>query len=196
MQQVNRINPLKRISQFFYENSNLKVAILCTVIFGAYLVLVMTHQATGFDIPNSNVKSLGMTFVFKETDILEFFQSRTDRMIEAYINFNLIWDTIFALIYGVMYAVWLSVLLKASAGKVGLLNLIPFLQVIFDWLENYSLGYLAQQYLINGTIVSSMAKISSYFVMIKWVFSGLTYFTMILAIIFLLARLFKPAFPK
>jgi hypothetical protein len=156
----------------------------------------MTHQATGFDIPNSNVKSLGMTFGFKETDILGFFQSRTDRMIEAYINFNLIWDTIFALIYGVMYAVWLSVLLKASAGKVGILNLIPFLQVIFDWLENYSLGYLAQQYLINGTIVSSMAKISSYFVMIKWVFSGLTYFTMILAIIFLLARLFKPAFPK
>jgi hypothetical protein len=196
MQQVNRMNPLKRISQFFYGNSNLKVAILCTVIFGAYLVLVMTHQATGFDIPNSNVKSLGMTFGFKETDILGFFQSRTDKMIEAYINFNLIWDTIFALIYGVMYAVWLSVLLKASAGKVGILNLIPFLQVIFDWLENYSLGYLAQQYLINGTIVSSMAKISSYFVMIKWVFSGLTYFTMILAIIFLLARLFKPAFPK
>ncbi|MEI6800553.1 MAG: hypothetical protein WCO04_15265 [Pseudomonadota bacterium] len=191
MQQVDRINPLKRISQFFYENSNLKVAILCTAIFGAYLVLVMTHQATGFDIPNSNVKSLGMMFGFRESDILEFFQSRTDKMIEAYINFNLIWDMIFALIYGVMYAVWLSVLLKASAGKVGILNLIPFLQVIFDWLENYSLGYLAQLYLINGTIVSSMAKISSYFVMIKWVFSGLTYFTMILAIMFLLARLFK-----
>ncbi|MEI6798504.1 MAG: hypothetical protein WCO04_04725 [Pseudomonadota bacterium] len=191
MQQVDRINPLKRISQFFYENSNLKVAILCTAIFGAYLVLVMTHQATGFDIPNSNVKSLGMMFGFRESDILEFFQSRTDKMIEAYINFNLIWDMIFALIYGVMYAVWLSVLLKASAGKVGLLNLIPFLQVIFDWLENYSLGYLAQQYLINGTIVSSIAKISSYFVMIKWVFSGLTYFTIILAMMFLLARLFK-----
>ena len=191
MQQVNRMNSLKRISQFFYENSNLKVAILCTAIFGAYLVLVMTHQATGFDIPNSNVKSLGMTFGFKESDILEFFQSRTDKMIEAYINFNLVWDTIFALIYGVMYAVWLSVLLKVFAGKVGILNLIPFLQVIFDWLENYSLGYLAQQYLINGTIVSSMAKISSCFVMIKWTFSGLTYFTIILGIIFLLARLFK-----
>ena len=191
MPQVNRMNPLKRISQFFYENSNLKVAILCTVIFGAYLVLVMTRQATGFDIPNSNVKSLGMTFGFRESDILEFFQSRTDKMIEAYINFNLIWDTIFALIYGVMYAVWLSVLLKVSAGKVGILNLIPFLQVVFDWLENYSLGYLADQYLINGTITPYMAQLSSYFVMTKWICSGLTYFAIILGIGFLFVRLFK-----
>ena len=52
MHQVNRMNPLKRTSKFFYENSNLKVAILCTAIFGTYLVLVMTRQAIGFEIPN------------------------------------------------------------------------------------------------------------------------------------------------
>ena len=80
-----------------------------------------------------------MTFGFQESDIIAFFQLRTDKMISAYINFNLIWNTIFSPIYGVMYAVWLSVLLMASEGKFGILNLIPFLQVIFDWLENYSL---------------------------------------------------------
>ena len=191
MHQVMRLNTLKRISQFFYEKSNLKVAILCTAIFGAYLVLVMTQQAIGFEIPDSDVKSLGMTFGFEESDILAFFQARTDEMVFAYINFNLIWDTIFALIYGIMYTVWLSVLLKTSAGKFGIINLIPFLQVIFDWLENYSLGYLAEQYLINGTITPYIAKLSSYFVMIKWVCSGLTYFVIILGIAFLFVRLFK-----
>ena len=112
-------------------------------------------------------------------------------MLSAYINFNLIWDTIFALIYGVMYAVWLSVLLKASARKVGIANIIPFLQVIFDWLENYSIGYLVEQYLINGTITPYIAKLSSYFVMTKWLCSGLTYFTIILGIAFLFVRLLK-----
>lgn len=191
MLQIMRMNPLKRMSEFFHEKSNLKVAILCTAIFVAYLLLVMTRQATGFEIPNSNLKSLGMTFGFEESDILAFFQARTDEMVFAYINFNLIWDTIFALIYGIMYIVWLSVLLKASAGKFGIINLIPFLQVIFDWLENYSLGYLAEQYLINGTITPYIAKLSSYFVMIKWVCSGLTYFVIILGIAFLFVRLFK-----
>ena len=132
-----------------------------------------------------------MTFGFKESDILEFFRGRTENMLSAYINFTLIWDTIFALIYGVMYAVWLSVLLKESARQVGIANLIPFLQVIFDWLENYSLGYLAEQYLINGTIATYIAKLSSYFVVIKWVCSGLTYFAIILGITFLFVRLFK-----
>jgi hypothetical protein len=191
MNQIMRLNPLKRISELFYEKSNLKVAILCTAIFGAYLVLVMTQQAIGFDIPDSDVKSLGMTFGFEGSDILAFFQARTDRMVSAYLTFNLIWDTIFALIYGVMYAVWLSVLFKAFSGKVGIVNLIPFLQVVFDWLENYSLGYLADQYLINGTINPYMAQLSSYFVMTKWICSGLTYFAIILGIGFLFVRLFK-----
>jgi hypothetical protein len=151
----------------------------------------MTRQATGFEIPNSNIKSLGMTFGFSESDIITFFQLRTEKMLSAYINFNLIWDTIFALIYGVMYAVWLSVLLKASARKVGIANIIPFLQVIFDWLENYSIGYLVEQYLINGTITPYIAKLSSYFVMTKWLCSGLTYFTIILGIAFLFVRLLK-----
>ena len=191
MHQVNWMNPLKRTSQFFYKSSNLKVAVLCTAIFGAYLALVMTRQAIGFEIPNSHVRSLGLTFGFEEYDIIAFFQARTEKMILAYVKFNLIWDTIFALIYGVMYTVWLSVLLKAYTGKVRIVNLIPCFQVIFDWLENYSLGYLAQQYLTDGTITPYIAKLSSYFVMIKWVFSGLTYFTVILGITFLLVRFFK-----
>ena len=83
------------------------MAIFCTAVFGSYLVLVLTRQATGFEIPNSNIRSLGMTFGFKESDILEFFQARTENMLSAYINFNLIWDTIFSAIYGGMYAVWL-----------------------------------------------------------------------------------------
>ena len=191
MKPVMRVNLLKRTSQFFYENSTLKVAILFTALFVIYLVLVMTRQAIGFDIPNSNVRSLGMTFGFGESDILAFFQSRTNKMISAYVNFNLVWDSIFALIYGVMYTVWLSVLLKKSSGKFGILNLVPFLQVMFDWLENYSLAFLAQQYLSDGAMTSYMVGLSSYFVMIKWAFSGSTYFTIILGVGFLISRIVK-----
>ena len=182
---------MKRTSGFFYENSNLKVACLCTAIFVAYLVVVMKHQATGFEISNSNISSLGMTFGFNEADILAFFNARTDRMVDAYINFNRIWDTFFGLIYGLMYVVWLSVLFKPFSKKVGFINLIPLLQVLFDWLENYTLGFLAQQYLLDGAITPYMAVLASYFGMIKWTFSGFTYSLIILGMSLLIARFFK-----
>ena len=182
---------MKRISQFFYQNSNLKVAVLFTAIFIGYLILIMTRKATGFELPNSDIKSLGMSFGFDQADITVFFKIRTDDMIDSYINFNLVWDTLFGLIYGLMYVIWVSVLFKPFSEKAGRVNLIPLAQVLFDWLENYTLGSLAQQYLVDGIITSSTADLASDFCMIKWIFSGLTYVLILVGVILLIARRFK-----
>ena len=182
---------MKRTSQFFYQNSNLKVVFLITAIFMGYLILVMIPKATGFELSSSNVKSLGTSFGFDQSDITTFFNTRTDVMIDAYINFNQVWDALFGLIYGLMYVVWVSVLFKPFFNKVGSINLIPLAQVLFDWLENYTLGTLAQQYLVDGTITSSTADLASGFCMIKWIFSGLTYILILVGIILLIVRFFK-----
>jgi hypothetical protein len=182
---------MKRISQFFYQNSNLKVVFLTTAIFMGYLVLVMIPKATGFEIPSSNVKSLGMSFGFDEVDIIAFFNARTDAMIASYINFNQVWDALFGLIYGLMYVVWISVLFKPFFDRVGNINLIPLAQVLFDWLENYALKTLAQQYSVDGTITPSTADLASAFCIIKWTFSGLTYIFILVGIILLIVRFFK-----
>lgn len=151
----------------------------------------MIPQSIGFETQDSTIKSLGTRFGFTESDIFAFFQIRTAEMLSAYIEFNLIWDNIFALLYGTMYAVWLSALLKASERKMGIVNLLPFLQVIFDWLENYSLAQLAEQYLSSETLAPNIAKLSSVFVTTKWVCSGLTFIALFLAMSFLVVRLFK-----
>ena len=181
---------MKRISQFFYQNSNLKVAVLFTAIFIGYLILIMTRKATGFELPNSDIKSLGMSFGFDQADIT-FFKIRTEDMINSYINFNLVWDTLFGLIYSLMYVIWVSVLFKPFSKKAGRVNLIPLAQVLFDWFENYTLGSLAQQYLVDGIITSSTADLASVFCMIKWTFSGLTYVLILVGVILLIARHFK-----
>ena len=182
---------MKRISLFFYQYSSLKVAVLFTAIFIGYLVLVMTHIATGFELSNDDVKSLGMSFGFDKEDITVFFNTRTDDMINAYINFNQVWDVLFGVIYGLMHTIWVSVLFKPFFGKAGSVNLIPLVQVLFDWLENYTLGFLAQQYLVDGTISSSIADLASAFCMIKWAFSGLTYALILVGVILLIYRFFK-----
>ncbi|MDT2078956.1 MAG: hypothetical protein RMX54_11825, partial [Planktomarina sp.] len=159
--------------------------------FIGYLFLVMMSKSTGFELSDSNIKSLGTSFGFDKADIVLFLATRTKEMIEAYINFNQIWDTVFGLIYGLMYVVWVSVLFKPFSKKVGVLNLFPFIQVLFDWLENYTLAAVANQYLADGVFSSVNAKLASIFSIFKWVCSGLTLTLILIGAILMIAQAIK-----
>ena len=186
-----RLMTIKAISNFFYRNSTFLVAVCLTITFIGYLFLVMMSKSTGFELSDSNIKSLGTSFGFDEADVILFFAVRTKEMIEAYINFNQIWDTLFGLIYGLMYVVWVSVLFKSFFRKVGILNLFPFIQVLFDWLENYTLAALANQYLADGVFSSVNAKLASIFSIFKWLCSGLTLTLILIGGILMIAQAIK-----
>jgi hypothetical protein len=175
----------------FYQNSSLLIAIALAIIFTGYLFLVMMSKSTGFELSDGNIKSLGTSIGFDEAEIILFFAARTREMIEAYISFNQIWDTLFGLIYGLMYVIWVSVLFKSFSHKAGILNLFPFIQVLFDWLENYTLAALAHQYLADGVFSSVNAKLASIFSIFKWVFSGLTLTLILIGGILMIAQAIK-----
>jgi hypothetical protein len=186
-----RFGPLSLMSRFFYAKSNLITALLATAIFAGYLVFVLTLQGKAFEVANSSIRSLGTSFGFGQAEILAFLTERSDSMISAYINFNQVWDSLFGLIYGVMYVIWVSVAFRPYSVKVGILNLLPFGQVIFDWLENASLAALSNQYLADGTISSSMALVASTASSIKWVFSLLVYGVILVGIVMRIVRAAK-----
>ena len=182
---------LKGISQFFYQNSNLVTGVSLTIIFIGYLVLVMMGKGAVFELADSNMRSLGTSFGFDQADIHAFLSARSKEMITAYITFNQVWDVLFGVIYGLMYVVWVSVLLKPLSHKVGGLNLVPFLQVLFDWLENYQLALLANQYLNDGMISPADAQLASVFSMFKWACASLTYTLILIGIILMIRRAVK-----
>ena len=186
-----KINITRQLSNLFYQNSSLLIAIALAIIFIGYLFLVMMSKSTGFELSDGNIKSLGTSFGFDEAEIILFFAARTREMIEAYISFNQIWDTLFGLIYGLMYVIWVSVLFKSFSHKAGILNLFPFIQVLFDWLENYTLAALANQYLADGVFSSVNAKLASIFSIFKWVFSGLTLTLILIGGILMIAQAIK-----
>ena len=175
--------PLTRASQFFYTKSSLVTALLATSVFAGYLVFFLMRQGKAFEVANSSVKSLGTSLGFGQVEILAFLAERSDQMINAYINFNQVWDSLFALIYGVMYVAWVSILFKPYSQKFGVLNLLPFGQVLFDWLENFALAALSNQYLADGTISSSTALLASTSSTIKWILSLLVYGVILVGIV-------------
>ena len=140
---------------------------------------------------DSSVRSLGTSLGFGQEEVLAFFAERSDQMILSYVEFNQVWDTLFGLIYGVMYVVWVSVLFKPYSHKVGILNLLPFGQVVFDWMENFALSALSSQYLADGTISSSVALLASTSSAIKWGFSLLVFVVILVGIVMRTVGAFK-----
>ena len=175
--------PLTRASQFFYAKSSLVTAVLVTLVFAGYTVLVLSGQGKAFEVANSSIKSLGTSLGFGQAEILAFLAERSADQIAAYITFNQVWDSLYGVIYGVMYVVWVSVLLKPYSLKVGILNLLPFGQVLFDWLENIGLATVSSQYLADGTISASTAQLASTASSIKWAFALLVYGVILVGII-------------
>jgi hypothetical protein len=90
-----------------------------------------------------------------------------------------------------MYVVWVSVLFRPYSQKFGILNLLPFGQVFFDWIENFALSALSSQYLADGTISSSVALLASTSSAIKWGFSLLVYALILVGIVMRIARAVK-----
>ena len=178
-----KFGPLSRASRFFYTKSNLITALLATSVFAGYLLFFLTERGKAFEVANSSIKSLGTSLGFGQVEILAFLSERSDQMINAYIDFNQVWDSLFGLVYGVMYVVWVSVLFKPYSQKFRVLNLLPFGQVLFDWLENFSLASLSNQYLADGTISSSTALFATTSSTIKWIFSLLVYGVILVGIV-------------
>ena len=183
--------PLRRASEFFYAKSTLVTALIATVVFAGYTVLVLSGQGKAFEVANSSIKSLGTSLGFGQAEILAFFAERSTQQISAYITFNQVWDSLYGLIYGVMYVAWVSVLLKPYSQKVGMLNLLPFGQVLFDWLENIGLATVSSQYLADGTISSTTAQLASTASSIKWAFALLVYGVILVGIVARITRALK-----
>ena len=182
---------LRRASEFFYAKSTLVTALIATAAFAGYTLLVLSGQGKAFEVANSSIKSLGTSLGFGQAEILAFFAERSADQISSYITFNQVWDSLYGVIYGVMYVVWVSVLLKPYWQKVGILNLLPFGQELFDWLENVGVSSLASQYLADGTISSTTAQLASTSSSIKWAFALLVYGVILVGIVARIAGALK-----
>ena len=180
---------MNKLSQFFYRCSNFYLAISITLVWQFFLYFVFIDKALEFQVPNANVQSLGTAFGFDETKISDFLTSRSEEKIKYYIELLQIWDMIFALIYGIIFMVWLSFLLKHHQSGLGRLNLFPLNQVFFDFMENIELSVICNQYLLDGTFSSGSAQRASIYCMIKWTCYAFTIGLIVIGLILFIFRI-------
>ncbi len=112
---------MKNLSKLFYRKASLALAIAFTLLSFSYLFLIMMDTAKCFQF-GSGTESLSMSFGLTQELVQGFFSARSKEMVECFKAFNLIWDNVFPLLYGVMYTCWLSLIYKPFSHKAKLLN--------------------------------------------------------------------------
>ena len=164
---------MNKLSKLFYDKANLRISLILSLIWLFYLVLFFVPYSSTFSVANSEVQSLGTSFGFDSVMVMEFLEIRSEDQIRSYIGLLLNWDILFAILYGAMYVAWISTLFKSMEAKIGKLNLIPLVQVLFDIAENLTLATLCKHYLDAKLIDPNLVKAASLFTVCKWFVAGL-----------------------
>ena len=94
------INQLKRNRTFY-------LAIGTTIAMILYAQFVLGHYSTCFSISGTS-NSLGLTFGYNLHMVQDFFKIRSIEQLHCYGNFLRVWDTIFPVIYTLMYSLELK----------------------------------------------------------------------------------------
>ena len=162
-------------------NRTLYLAIGLTLAFFLYITLVLGPTGNCFAVDVGS-NSLGLSFSYTKEMVQNFFESRDQEQLLCYRQFLLIWDTIFALIYTLMYASWIKYLFNEKR----LFLIIPVLGMLADWAENYTEILMLNTYLNSNPVSETLVSIGSGVNSFKWVLSSLTYLIILVGIMTLL----------
>ncbi len=173
------------------KNLVLYLAILATLSMVLYAQFILGHYSECFRIENT-VNSLGLSFGYSARDVMTFFESRSKQQLNCYIEFLSKWDTIFPLLYTAMNSLWIIYLLK----KRLFLIIIPLIQMLCDWTENYLEVSMVNNYLNSGLIPEDLIFYGSSTTILKWILSILTYTIIVAGIIIRFTFFLRRVLPK
>ena len=169
---------MSRIVNQLKKNKAFYLAIASTIAMFLYAQLILGHYSGCFSISGTS-NSLGLSFGYTIDMVQHFFEIRSNEQLKCYAHFIRVWDTIFPLLYTLMYSLWFVYLFK----KWRLLLIIPILHMFSDWIENYFELLLLDAYMPPYMLEENLVSLGSSVTIIKWSLSIVTYLIILYGII-------------
>lgn len=167
-----------RTMTHFKNNRTLYLAIGFTLVFFLYLTYILVPFSGCFKV-DAGANSLGVSFSYTVKMVQSFFESRTLEQLLCYREFLQIWDAIFAVIYTLMCAFWITYFFNNKR----LLLIVPILGMVADWAENGLELLMLEVYLNVSPMSESLVALGSGINSFKWVLSSMTYLIILMGII-------------
>jgi hypothetical protein len=171
---------MNAFSNFLLKIANWKTLL---VFFGLYIVFNAYFLPKGFkvDVPiaDRNLPVLDLRMTYNPDSVKAIIAQYTGAAKEASIKGHLITDSIYPIVYCILLGIALS--LVFYKWKINpwfkVINIIPLIIILFDYLENYLIIKMHNTYPLD---LELMPNFCSLFTVLKWVFVGITFVLLLL----------------
>jgi hypothetical protein len=178
---------IQKISEFFYQKASNKNIIITALSYLVLGILIMP-RLTPLIEQNSGLSILDLRFGYSAKSVFELFDKIGHIGCSNYLKFTASVDMAYPFVYGLFLSLFISFLFEKAFRKnyeFRMLNLIPLLIVVADYVENFSIIILLNQHPI---LSENLVKIASNATLIKW---GAVVFSILVVFIGLFGWSFK-----
>jgi hypothetical protein len=161
---------LNELSKFLIRASTGKVALLGVLIFLAFGVLVLPREAARAEQVSRGAGSPDTTLMYTREELYSLAEAYGSEGRRAYVRARYTFDIAFPFVYGFFLVTaigWLLAKVTGAGNRLRMINLIPILGVLFDFLENLSTSIVMLRYPQETDLVAALAPILS---LVKWIF--------------------------
>lgn len=178
---------MSSLATFLNRISNWKTLvglILLYILFPAVLFKNAAEKINAF--AGKEIGPVDLTFGFNPGRTLQMVADYGDAGRAYYKQVILIVDSAFPIVYALIFAVLITLIYrKLLMGPVRYLNLVPFIAMVFDFLENFAIVSLLNHYPEQSVFMASLCEV---FKLLKWLFFALALFLIVFGLIKLLFR--------
>lgn len=163
---------MKSFSQFLDRIANSKLLIFLLLIYSIFPAYFLKNAEEKINqLAGKKIAIIDITIGFNPQKTLQSVADYGDEARAYYAQTEMTTDVIYPIVYAFLFNVILSLLYQNKAYKPFLLvNLLPFLTLIFDYSENFCIVSLLQNYPSQSLTVAIFCEV---FKLLKWFSLGI-----------------------
>lgn len=154
------MNKLTGFSKWIHQRINPVILMISIVIFAIFMLIVLPGVSETTKEITGTSSSPDTSFFYTSQDLYDIAASYGEAGRAYYIRSRFSFDIIWPIVYLFFLVSMMSVLFKSQ------LNLIPFLGVLFDFLENLGASFVMYRYPLDAGMITSLTPI---FTLMKWI---------------------------
>jgi hypothetical protein len=174
---------MKKISLWFYKISNWKVTLFALLIFLVFSGLTLPVESRKAEMYSQGAGSADTKLFYNAAELTKMAEAYGEDGRNAYLKARWTFDLAFPLVYTFFLVTATSYFLGKTfleGSNFRLLNLIPLIAMIFDFLENTAVSLVMWRYPVPCPPGLLLAPV---FTPIKWLLVVLSFFILLFALI-------------
>jgi hypothetical protein len=165
---------LTRFSDYLIRTASGRILIILFVVFILTTSVIFPLVSSLIEDPAGELESIDTKLYYSPAEFYEIIEPYGDQGRRVYALSHLTADVLFPLVYAFFFGLLIAYIFQRAFPKdswVQWLNLVPFMLLIFDLIENVSVVILLLAY---PTQLEGLARFAGIITSLKWILAGIT----------------------